>query len=55
MVRAGASAVAIGTATFADPFVTQHVLHGLRTWLAERGVARLADLRGTVTPWNADG
>jgi dihydroorotate dehydrogenase (NAD+) catalytic subunit len=47
-VRVGASAVAIGTATFADPLTSGRLVGELRTWLAERGHARLADLRGTV-------
>ena len=51
MIRAGASATAIGTATFADPFATQHLLAGLRTWLAARGIASLAQIRGAVVPW----
>lgn len=48
MMRAGASAVAIGTATFIDPFATQHLVGALRTWLAERGIPRAAALTGAV-------
>ncbi len=48
MIRAGASAVAVGTATFGNPMATLEVLEGLRAWLAERGIERVADLRGTV-------
>ena len=51
LVRVGATAVAVGTATFADPFTTQRLVHGLRDWLAERGIASIAELRGTVRPW----
>jgi dihydroorotate dehydrogenase (NAD+) catalytic subunit len=51
-VRVGATAVAVGTATFADPFTTQRLVHGLRTWLAERGIDSVAALRGTVQPWS---
>jgi len=51
MVRVGATAVAIGTANFADPLVTQRLLGELRTWLADRGIASIAELRGTVQPW----
>jgi dihydroorotate dehydrogenase (NAD+) catalytic subunit len=51
LVRVGASAVAIGTANFADPLVTRRLVEGLRTWLAERGIRSIAELRGTVEPW----
>lgn len=47
-VRAGASAVAVGTATFSNPMATLEVIDGLPVWLAERGIRRLRDLRGTV-------
>jgi dihydroorotate dehydrogenase (NAD+) catalytic subunit len=45
-VLAGASAVAVGTATFANPIATLELLEELPHWLAARGHARLADLRG---------
>jgi len=50
-VRAGATAVAVGTSTFVDPFVGPHLIAGLRRWLAERGHASIAELRGQVHPW----
>lgn len=50
-VRAGASAVQIGTATFVDPFVHTSVNDDLRRWLAAHDVDRLEDLRGQLTPW----
>ncbi len=52
MVRVGASAVAIGTANFADPLLTQRLVHELRSWLAARGIRSIAELRGTVQPWS---
>jgi dihydroorotate dehydrogenase (NAD+) catalytic subunit len=52
MVRVGATAVAIGTATFADPMATQRLVRELRSWLAARGFASIAELRGTVQPWS---
>lgn len=48
MVCAGASAVQIGTATFADPWAIPRALDALPHLLAEAGVARLADLIGSV-------
>ena len=53
-VAAGASAVAIGTATFANPVTTLELVEQLPRWLAERGHRRLADLRGAVH-WSATG
>ncbi|CAN5289825.1 dihydroorotate dehydrogenase [soil metagenome] len=48
LVLAGASAVAVGTATFANPMATVDLVEGLPGWLAARGHTRLADLRGAV-------
>lgn len=47
-VRAGASAVAVGTATFTNPLAVADLLDELPVWLAERGIGRLRALRGTV-------
>jgi dihydroorotate dehydrogenase (NAD+) catalytic subunit len=47
-VRAGASAVAVGTATFGNPMATLELVEELPEWLAARGIRRLRDLRGTV-------
>lgn len=46
MVLAGASAVSIGTVLFNDPSAPTRIAAELRTALAARGVARLADLVG---------
>ena len=48
LLLAGASAVQVGTATFADPRSVLVVQEGLRTWCAEHGVARVAELTGGV-------
>jgi dihydroorotate dehydrogenase (NAD+) catalytic subunit len=50
IIRAGATAVAIGTANFADPFATRALLVGLRRWLAERAIPDVRHLRGQVVP-----
>jgi dihydroorotate dehydrogenase (NAD+) catalytic subunit len=47
-VLAGATAVAVGTAVFADPEAPHRVLRGIRDYLARHEVARLTDLIGTV-------
>jgi dihydroorotate dehydrogenase (NAD+) catalytic subunit len=46
LVLAGASAVQVGTATFADARACGRVLSQLRSWCENHGVARFADLIG---------
>jgi dihydroorotate dehydrogenase (NAD+) catalytic subunit len=50
-VRAGATAIAVGTATFIDPFAAKLLVDELRAWLAKRGIRSVAELRGAVQPW----
>jgi dihydroorotate dehydrogenase (NAD+) catalytic subunit len=45
---AGASAVQVGTANFVDPFIWSKLEHGLRQYMQRHGVARVADLVGTL-------
>ncbi len=45
---AGATAVAIGTANFADPRAGLRVLRGLERYLTRHGVASVHDLQGAV-------
>ncbi len=54
-VLAGAAAVSVGTAVFADPRAPVRVLAELRRALLERGFARLADAVGYAhRPANAE-
>ena len=46
MMLAGASAVQVGTATFADPRAVATVLEGLETWCGRHGVRRARELIG---------
>jgi len=48
-LRAGASAVAVGTGGFVDPFATETLRDGLASWLAEHGHASARELIGRVT------
>jgi dihydroorotate dehydrogenase (NAD+) catalytic subunit len=50
MLLVGASAVEVGTATFADPRAPGRVLDALTRWAEQQGEARLADVVGTVHP-----
>jgi dihydroorotate dehydrogenase (NAD+) catalytic subunit len=54
-LRAGASAVSVGTATFVDPFVGQELVAQLRRWLAQRGHRSVRDLIGATRPWGQAG
>jgi dihydroorotate dehydrogenase (NAD+) catalytic subunit len=45
---AGATAVQIGTANFADPFVWGKVLDGLRGYMERHRIARITDLIGAI-------
>lgn len=51
MMLAGASAVAVGTACFADPMAPLKVRDGLREIAAAQGLARISDLTGAVEAW----
>jgi dihydroorotate dehydrogenase (NAD+) catalytic subunit len=45
---AGATAVQVGTANFADPFIWQKLIDGLEAYIERHQVARLADLVGSL-------
>jgi dihydroorotate dehydrogenase (NAD+) catalytic subunit len=45
---AGASAVQVGTANFADPFIWKKLLDGIREYLDRHGIQRISDITGTV-------
>lgn len=47
-ILAGATAVAVGTALYADPEAPHRVLRGIRDYLVRHKVPRLPDLVGTV-------
>jgi dihydroorotate dehydrogenase (NAD+) catalytic subunit len=47
-IIAGATAVQVGTANFADPFIWTKLLDGVTSYLERHGVARVADLTGSV-------
>src|SRR3954467_296296 len=45
---AGATAVQVGTANFVDPFIWKTLLNGIRAYMAQHGISRLADLTGSI-------
>lgn len=48
MLLAGASAVGVGTATFAEPRASLRIVEELQRWCARHGVARVTDLVGQM-------
>jgi dihydroorotate dehydrogenase (NAD+) catalytic subunit len=48
LLLAGASAVQVGTATFADPRAPALVLAGLERWLERQGERRVRDVIGAI-------
>ena len=51
LMLAGASAVAVGTALFADPFTPIQVREGLAAICEKQGLASVSELTGGVRPW----
>jgi len=51
LMLAGASAVAVGTACFADPYAPLKVRDGLAALAARQGLERVSQLTGAVRPW----
>lgn len=51
LMLAGASAVAVGTALFADPYAPLKVRDGLAEIAARQGLSRVRELTGGVRPW----
>jgi dihydroorotate dehydrogenase (NAD+) catalytic subunit len=49
---AGASAVAIGTGSFIDPFTTLRVIEGIDRYCADRSVGNVVDIIGAVRGQN---
>ena len=45
---AGASAIAVGTAIFADPMAPLNVLNGINEWLDRKGIRSVKEIIGAV-------
>ena len=50
LMLAGAAAVQVGTASFADPAATGRILGEVRTWCRDQAVASVAELVGAAHP-----
>ena len=51
LMLAGATAVAVGTSLFADPYAAIHVRDGLAAIADKQGLASVSELTGAVKPW----
>ena len=49
-MMAGATAVAVGAATFARPTAATELLDGLTAWMGAQGVRQLGEIRGAALP-----
>jgi dihydroorotate dehydrogenase (NAD+) catalytic subunit len=47
-IIAGASAVQVGTANFADPLIWPKLLSGVSEYLQRHGIAAISQLTGTI-------
>jgi dihydroorotate dehydrogenase (NAD+) catalytic subunit len=47
-IIAGATAVAVGTASFTDPSTAVRVIEGMEKWMAAKGIGSVEELKGTV-------
>jgi dihydroorotate dehydrogenase (NAD+) catalytic subunit len=47
---AGASAVQVGTATFADPLAPIKVIEGLASYVTQHGLSSIRDVIGAALP-----
>jgi dihydroorotate dehydrogenase (NAD+) catalytic subunit len=48
LILAGATAVAIGTANFYDPTISERIARGIADFCIERGISAVGDIRGQV-------
>lgn len=51
MLLAGAAAIQVGTALFADPYAPLRIREGLERYMEENGVSSLSQLTGGLRPW----
>lgn len=51
MMMAGASAVQVGAAIFADPYAPVKMIDGLEKYCEDNRIANISEIVGTVQPW----
>ena len=45
---AGATAIAVGTATFNNPYATVEIIDGIQQYMAENHIASIDKIRGII-------
>ncbi len=51
MMMAGASAIQVGAAIFADPYTPIKIIDGLEGYCEDNNIANISEIVGTVEPW----
>lgn len=51
MMMAGASAVQVGAAIFADPYTPVKIIDGLEKYCEENNISNISEIVGSVQPW----
>jgi dihydroorotate dehydrogenase (NAD+) catalytic subunit len=51
MMMAGASAIQVGAAIFADPYAPVKIVDGLEKYCEDNGIANISEIVGTVQAW----
>lgn len=51
MMMAGATAIQVGAATFADPYAPVKIIDGLNEYLDKNGIKNVTELTKSVIPW----
>ena len=51
MMMAGAGAVQIGAAIFADPYAPVKIAEGMQKFCEDNGINNISEIVGTVKPW----
>ncbi len=47
-IMAGATAIAVGTATFNNPYATVEIIDGIQQYMAENHIASIDKIRGII-------
>lgn len=51
MLIAGADAIGVGTAMFANPYLPLEIIDGIAEYMEANGIKNVADISATVQPW----
>ena len=51
MLIAGADAIGVGTAMFANPYLPLEIISGIEQFLSDNSISSVRELTNTVKPW----